>query len=69
MSRNKQLTGELQEINLDRRTGLVLSSEGKRAEIYFGPEQIEKMRAALGKMCVFSGQWVESLFFDVWAVR
>ena len=69
MSRNKQLTGELREINLDRRTGLVLSSEGKRAEIYFGPEQIEKMRAALGKMCVFSGQWVESLFFDVWAVR
>ena len=69
MSRNKQLTGELREINLDRRTGLVLSSEGKRAEIYFGPEQIEKMRAALGRMCVFSGQWVESLFFDVWAVR
>ena len=69
MLRNKQLTGELREINLDRRTGLVLLSEGKRAEIYFGPEQIEKMRAALGRMCVFSGQWVESLFFDVWAVR
>ena len=69
MSRNKQLTGELREINLDRRTGLVLSSEGRRAEIYFGPEQIEKMRAALGRICVFSGQWVESLFFDVWAVR
>jgi hypothetical protein len=69
MSRNTQLTGELREINLDRRRALVLSSEGRRAEIYFGPEQIEKMRAALGRICVFSGQWVESLFFDVWAVR
>ena len=66
---SQQLTGEIRQIDLDARTGRLLSSQGRRVEIYFSPEIVKDIKAAFGKAAQFTGQWVDELFFDVWAVR
>ena len=68
---SEKLTGTLREIDLDKRTGRLLSAEGRKVEIYFGPKEAELVKRIFvsGFACVFTGQWVDGLFFDVWAVR
>ena len=65
---SQQLTGEIRQIDLDARTGRVLSSQGRRVEIYFSPGLMADIKASFGKAARFTGQWVDDLFFDVWSV-
>ena len=68
---SERLTGTLRKIDLDKRTGRLLSAEGRKVEIYFGLREVESVKKCLksGVACVLTGQWVDGLFFDVWAVR
>lgn len=65
---SQQLSGEIRQIDLDTRTGRMLSSDGKRVDIYFGPGILADIKAAFGKPTRFFGQWVDGLFFDVMSV-
>lgn len=65
---SEQLVGEIRQIDLDTRTGRMLSSDGKRVDIYFGPGILNEIKAACGKPTKFFGHWVDGLFFDVMSV-
>lgn len=45
---SQQLTGEIRQIDLDTRTGRMLSADGKRVDIYFGPGIMESRRGFSG---------------------
>jgi hypothetical protein len=68
---SERVTGTLRKIDLDKRTGRLLSAEGRKVEIYFGLREVESVKKCFrsGVACVLTGQWVDGLFFDVWAVR
>ena len=65
---SEQMFGEIRQIDLDTRTGRMLSADGKRVDIYFGPGILTEIKAAVGKPTKFFGQWVDGLFFDVMSV-
>ena len=68
---SERLTGTLRQIDLDKRTGRLLCAEGRKVEISFSPREAAavKDRFRSGVECVFTGQWIDGLFFDVWAVQ
>ena len=68
---SQKLPGTLRQIDLDKRKGSLLLPEGRKVEIYFSPKEAELVKRFFvsGFACVLTGQWIDGLFFDVWAVQ
>jgi hypothetical protein len=64
----QKITGIITSLDTERRIAkLRVTGQGKRTEVYFGPELIQRVRNSFGAMVTLSGQWIEDTF-DVWMI-